>query len=82
MNESLVKAMPPGNFVEVSALARDWQDTLRTLVSQRQNIKYDFYPLPGIPEELRSLLKQHGYQDFVLESDQWQHFLVPGSNAN
>jgi hypothetical protein len=81
MNVSLVKSAPTGDFAEVSALVSGWQSKLYLLVSQKQPIKYDFYPLPNIPPEIQQYLDQEGYADFILESDQWQHFLVPNSTA-
>jgi hypothetical protein len=80
MNTSLVKSVPHGDFVEVSALMKDWETRLQILVSQKKPIKYDMYPMPGIPSEFKDRLQQLGYQDLILESDRWQHFLVPRSN--
>jgi hypothetical protein len=77
MNTSLVKSAPQGDFAEVSTLIRGWEDRLQTLVGQKRPIKYDLYPLPGIPREIESRLKQQGYHDLVLENDRWQHFLIP-----
>jgi hypothetical protein len=79
MNMSLVKAAPAGDFAEVSALVIGWQSKLHLLAGQKQPIKYDFYPLTNIPPEIRQHLDAEGYEDVVLESDQWQHFLVPTS---
>jgi len=75
-----VKSVPHGDFVEVSALMRDWEIKLQTLVSQKRAIKYDMYPMLGIPQEFKNRLSQQGYQDLVLENDRWQHFLVPSQN--
>ena len=80
MNTSLVKTAPQGEFAEVSVLMNGWQNKFEALVSQKRPIKYDMYPLFGIPPEMRVRLAQQGYRDLVLEKDQWQHFLVPGSN--
>ena len=80
MNTSLVKSVPNGVFVEVSVLMRDWKNKFETLVSQKRPIRYDMYPLPGIPGEIRSDLDKNGYQDLILENDRWQHFLIPKSN--
>ena len=80
MITSLVKSVPEGDFADVSALVKGWQNRMQMLVSQKQRIKFDFYPLPSIPEEIQNTLTQHGYRDLVLESDQWQHFFVPISN--
>ena len=80
MNTSLVKSAPQGDFVEVSVLMKDWETKFQALVSQKRPIKYDMYPMPGIPPEFRNRLSQQGYQDLILENDRWQHFLVPGSN--
>jgi len=77
MNTSLVKAVPPGDFAEISALKPGWQNEIELLVSQKRWIKYDMYPLPGIPSEVQSQLAGQGYHDLVLANDQWQHFLVP-----
>ncbi len=80
MNTSLVKSVPQGDFAEVSALMKGWENKFQSLVSQKQPIKYDMYPLPNIPRELKTWLEQQGYYDLVLENDRWQHFLVPNSN--
>ena len=79
MKTSLVKSVPQGDFEEVSALFKGWQTKFQTLVSQKRPIKYDMYPMPGIPPELKVRLQAEGYQDLILESDRWQHFLVPDS---
>jgi len=80
MNTSLVKSVPQGDFVEVSVLVQDWETKFQMLVSQKRPIKYDMYPMPNIPDEFKNRLTQQGYCDLILESDQWQHFLVPNSN--
>jgi hypothetical protein len=80
MNRSLVKSVPQGKFTEVSVLTNGWQTKLQLLVSQKQPIMYDMYPLPNIPQEIQNNLDQQGYSDLILEFDQWQHFLVPNSN--
>lgn len=77
MNTSLVKSVPPGDFVEVSVLTRGWENTFHALVSQNQPIKFDMYPRPGIPPEIQSRLREQGYSDLIPENDRWQHFLVP-----
>ena len=59
---------------------KDWETQFQTFVSQRRPIKYDMYPLLGIPQEFKNRLVQQGYKDLVLENDRWQHFLVPNSN--
>jgi hypothetical protein len=74
--------MPPGDFAEISVLTNDWQAKFQMLISQKRPIKYDFYPLPSMPQEIRSNLDQQGYADLVMESDQWQHFLVPVSKIH
>ena len=79
MNTSLVKSAPKGVFVEVSVLMSDWKDKFVTLVSQKQPIRYDMYPLHGIPSEIRNDLDRNGYQDLIVENDRWQHFLIPNS---
>lgn len=80
MNVSLIKSAPKGNFAEVSCLMRDWETKIESLLSRREPIKYDMYPMPGIPAEIKSKLQQLGYEDLVLEHDRWQHYLVPVSN--
>ncbi len=80
MDTSLIKSVPQGDFVEVSVLMKDWEAKFQMLVSQKRPIKYDMYPMPGIPQEFENRLAQQGYRDLVLESDRWQHFLVPNSN--
>lgn len=69
MNTSLVKSVPQGDFAEVSALMKGWENKFQSLVSQKQPIKYDMYPLPNIPRELKTWLEQQGYYDLVLEND-------------
>jgi hypothetical protein len=80
MNTALVNAAPQGDFAEVSALMIGWENKFEALVSQKRPIKYDMYPMPNIPLEIRRRLVQQGYHDLILQNDQWQHFLVPGSN--
>jgi hypothetical protein len=80
MNTSFVKSVPQGDFADVSALRSDWRTQFHALVSKHQPIKFDFYPLPNIPQEIQSQLQQAGYRDLILENDQWQHFLVPIPN--
>ena len=80
MNTSLVNSVPQGDFVEVSALVKDWETKFQLLVSEKRPFKYDMYPMPNIPQEFKDRLNQQGYRDFILESDQWQHFLIPNSN--
>jgi len=80
MNTTFVKSVPKGDFAEVSALMLGWQTKLQVLVTQKQRIKYDFYPLPDVPQEVKNNLIKHGYDDLILENDQWQHFLIPNSN--
>jgi hypothetical protein len=82
MKMSLVKSAPQGDFVEVSALHRGWETKFQLLVSQRRPIKYDMYPMPGIPPEFKNRLQAEGYQDLILESDRWQHFLLPDSTRD
>ena len=77
MNISLVKSVPAGNFADVSVLMRDWQNKMQMLVSQKQPICYDVYPLQTIPQQIKDSLERQGYDDLILEKDQWQHFLVP-----
>ena len=77
MNTALVKTAPPGDFAEISVLMQGWEIKFQALVSQKQPIKYDMYPQPNIPPEIRDHLNQQGYQDLILENDRWQHFLVP-----
>jgi hypothetical protein len=77
MNTSLVKSVPQGDFAEISALMRGWESQVETLVSQRKPIKYDMYPMLHIPQDMLNHLRQAGYHDLVLESDRWQHFLMP-----
>jgi hypothetical protein len=81
MKTSLVKAAPQGDFTEVSVLMNGWRSRFETLVSQKRPIKCDIYPLPEVPNEIWHALDQEGYVDMILVSDQWQHFLVPGSNS-
>lgn len=80
MNISLVKSAPQGDFVEISALMKDWEAKFQASLSQKKPIKYDMYPMPGIPKEFTGRLSQQGYQDLVLEYDRWQHFLIPDSD--
>jgi hypothetical protein len=82
MNTSLVKVAPQGDFTEVSVLVNGWQNKFENLLSQNRPIKYDMYPMPHIPPEIRQRLAQKGYRDIVWEKDQWQHFLLPAVNAD
>jgi hypothetical protein len=80
MNSSLVKLVPQGDFVEISALVKSWEVKLQTLASEKKPIKLDVYPMSKVPSEIISILNQQGYQDLILENDRWQHFLVPTAN--
>jgi hypothetical protein len=82
MNSALVKSVPGGEFADVSVLMNNWQTKLEALVSQNRPIRYDHYPLTGIPSEIQHQLDQQGYFEMVLENDRWQHFFVPNSVAN
>ncbi|MEI6077855.1 MAG: hypothetical protein WCS94_19895 [Verrucomicrobiota bacterium] len=77
MNTALVKSVPVGDFVEVSALTKGWEARLKTLVSEHRPIRYDTYPLEQIPQEIEVCLEKSGYRDLILEKDRWQHFFVP-----
>ena len=77
MNTSLVKSAPQGDFTEISVMMKGWEAAVQTLVSQNRPIKYDMYPRPEIPREIQNRLREHGYHDLIVESDRWQHFLVP-----
>lgn len=79
MNTSFVKSAPQGDFADVSALRSDWQTQFQVCVSKKLPIKFDFYPLPSMPPEIKRNLEQAGYRDLILENDQWQHFLLPGA---
>ena len=80
MITSLVNLEPKGDFAEVSVLQHDWQKHMAMLVAKNCSIKYDMYPLLGIPQDTKNILEQHGYKDLVLKQDQWQHFLVPNQS--
>ena len=80
MNTALVKTVPPGDFAEISALKKGWETKFQSFVSENRPIKFDMYPFPGIPPEIREHLNQQGYKDLILENDRWQHFLVPNPN--
>ena len=82
MNSSLVKSVPQGEFVEISALVKSWEAKLQAMASQKKAIKFDAYPIAKIPLGIINVLKQQGYQDLILENDRWQHFLVPHSTEN
>ena len=79
MNTSLVKAVPQGDFADVSVLTKDWQTKLLLLVSEKRPIRYDLYPLPVMPQEVGMNLDENGYHDLILENDRWQHFLMPSA---
>jgi len=74
-----VKSVPQGDFVEISALMDSWKIKFQTLVTQNQPIKFDMFPTRDIPIEIRNMLSQKAYHDFILANDHWQHFLVPNS---
>jgi len=80
MYTSLVKAVPQGEFADVSVLTKDWQSRLLMLVSEKRPIRYDLYPLPVMPKDVGANLDENGYHDLVLENDRWQHFLVPNEH--
>jgi hypothetical protein len=77
MNVSLVKTVPQGEFEEVSVLKDGWRDKFQSLVSRNRPLKFDMYPKKGIPEEVKAILEQRGYNALVPLNDRWQHFLLP-----
>ena len=79
MNSTLIKSVPHGDFAEVSPLVDNWEIKFQTLADQKNLIKFDMYPKQNIPPEIMSILTKKGYQDYILENDRWQHFLVPNS---
>ena len=82
MNLTLVKSIPEGDYSEVSALFIGWKTEMRLLAVRKLPIRFDMYPKTEIPEELQTILNQHGYHDYVLENDRWQHFLVSISDSS
>jgi hypothetical protein len=80
MNSSLVKLVPEGDFVEISALMKSWHIEFTALVNRKQPIKFDMYPMSNIPSDIKIILNRQGYQDLILENDQWQHFLISNSS--
>jgi len=80
MNASLVKTTPQGDFAEISALKKGWENRFQSFANENRPIKFDMYPFEGIPPEISERLMQLGYHDLILENDRWQHFLVPASN--
>jgi hypothetical protein len=82
MNTSLVKSIPQGDFADVSVLMRGWETQVHALISQNRPIKFDMYPQPSIPQEIKIRLQLEGYSDLIPENDRWQHFLVPNPQVN
>jgi hypothetical protein len=80
MNVSLVNSVPHGEFAEISVLTIGWQNRFQNLVRQHRPIKFDFYPMPGLPSEIHQSLRDGGYRDVVFQKDQWQHFFIPEPN--
>jgi len=77
MNKSIVKIIPKGDFKEVSIESEDWHILFLNLVKKLQLIKYSIYSMPNIPDDIQAELNARGYCELILESDNWQHFLVP-----
>jgi hypothetical protein len=77
MKVSMIRSVPHGQFAEVSVLSKDWQERFQSLINEQQPIKFDFYPMPDVPSEVRQSVMERGYKDFVWQKDRWQHFFVP-----
>jgi hypothetical protein len=77
VNASIIKAVPPGDFEEISIHLPDWKTQFLTFVQQRKRIKYDAYTMPNISKEIQEELSKRSYCDLILERDHCQHFLVP-----
>ena len=77
MNTALVKSVPEGEFEEVSIEHPNWREAFEALITQRKPIRYQVYTMPNLSREIQDALNKQSYVHLILESDQWQHFLVP-----
>jgi hypothetical protein len=82
MNTSFVNSVPRGEFAEISVLMSGWQNRFDSLVAEHRPIKFDFYPMPGLPSQIQVSLTKRGYSDVVMQKDQWQHFFIPEPHQN
>jgi hypothetical protein len=76
MNTSIVKAVPSGDFEEISIHMPAWEETFLSLVRQRKRIKYGVYTMPNLSKAIQDELSKGSYCDFILENTDW-HFLIP-----
>ena len=77
MNTALVKSVPEGEFEEVSIEHPGWREAFEAHITQRKPIKYQVYNMPNLSQEIKDALNKQNYLHLILESDHWQHFLVP-----
>jgi len=82
MNTTLVKSPPPGDFAYISALKTGWHAQLQLLISQKQPVTYDFFPLRQFPADVLEQAGKNGFQHLVIENDRWQHFFIPPANES
>ncbi len=77
MNTKIVQTVPEGNFVNISNEMADVENFFESMVSQRNAVKYRINKMPNLSAKIQKELCQQNYIDCILESDHWQHFLVP-----
>ena len=75
MNYSFIKAVPSGDFEEISIHMHEWETKFMTLVREGKRIKYSIQTMPNIPKDIQNELGKMGYCKLILEQDQRQHFL-------
>jgi hypothetical protein len=83
VNTSIIKAVPSGDFEEISIHMHEWETRFMTLVREGKRIKYSKHSMPNIPKDIQNELGRMGYCDLIVEQDHWQHFLeIPPAAPN
>lgn len=77
MKPNIVKSVPKGDFQTISIEMPDWKNVFLSFISQKAKIKYLLAEMPTLSAEIQGELINQKYVHLALESDDWQHFLVP-----
>ena len=77
MNTIIVSQPPDGVCEEVGIQDDQWQARFLGLVTQRLPIKLNLSTMPTIPDTISQELTRQNYLKCILETDNWQIFLVP-----
>jgi hypothetical protein len=73
----LVKDVPLGDFEEINIEMPQWETRFIILVANKRLIKFNVHTMPTLGQDIRNALHQKKYQDFILQDDHDQHFLIP-----